>query len=1195
MDSLDDQPTGFPMPTFTVAHQKVDLEVNFNQEIRGRTEITIYPDSADLREIRLHGRQCSINKVLVNDQSPLSVRHHDPCSQITLHSDSSVHQHHHLEAKLADARPGRSPDIIIGLPRKLKIVPVEVAVVHTQAGASIKISNPQVQGASTTEVTQALSDTTAAKFTPLTVVIEFESCHAHECLQFVSGKRGKGRWPHVYTRTKPGSGGASPLFPCVDELECRCTWDVSIKCVRTVGDAIRQTVADAENSHLRNGDADVSQRPAHESTEMLVLCSGELTDDIVDKNDPTFKTVSFSCSQQLAPQQVGFAIGPFEKISLGEFRDAQQVEDIGRNAVEILAYCLPGRAEETRNTCLPTTMAIDYVVQKYISCPVKSYLMCFVEDAAEDTSIFAGLTVCSTHLLYADQVIDPAQKVTRTLVHAIVAQWLGVNIIPQTPQDTWLVVGAAYFVVNLFMKELSGNNEYRAHLKYQADRIPEQDYARPSIWDIGACLHVDAGMYDFLALKAPVVLFILDRRIAKREGTSKMPGIIAKIMTKARTGDLENNALSTELFQKAAEKAGHEKIDDFLAQWVRGIGHPRFACTQRFNKKKMVIEMSIKQVQLDRHVTLDIEPGQFMRKIHEAHHGMDPDTEPTVFTGPMTVRIHEADGTPYEHTIVIKDAVTTFEVPYNTKYKRLKRSKKQRARASTKAVAEDGEEEQDSLVYCLGDTMQSEAEEKQWRIVNWTPEQEDKMNAESFEWIRVDADFEWICLSSLNINGYMYVSQLQQDRDVVAHLESIQVISRFPSSQPLSSVLVRTVMDRRYFHGVRVLAAKAMAKHTFEMIEVEVELVKDGETVKEKRMIEVEGVGFFQLKKAYEELFCVMDRGSAMARPNDFSDQMSYNVRCGIIEAMASIRNQNGHAHKEARTFLLDKLKFNDNSVNEYSDAHYISKLMKATTSVALARPRFHEEDIEKNEDIEDEAAELKKFENELLEEIDRYRRMDEWTSSYQNLYSRTALECQAMLAAAGVGDFSPLHFLQYTRPGNYDLLRHAAYNVLITPEIFNNEAVLKYVLYCVVADPSSYIRRGIQEAIGVALGRRAIGEKSRSSKPASEGLIVEEADTNGEEASRRQAELNRRQDLNTAIRALKAELGSREALQSALWKAVSYDQITLEDLQALLDFCHILYEPVEEMKVSLRLPRYWKMQYLGKVSFQASRLSFAH
>ena len=42
----------------------------------------------------------------------------------------------------------------------------------------------------------------------------------------------------------------------------------------------------------------------------------------------------------------------------------------------------------------------------------------------------------------------------------------------------------------------------------------------------------------------------------------------------------------------------------------------------------------------------------------------------------MTIRIHEADGTPYEHVLDIRSQYKRYEVPFNTKYKRVRRNTK---------------------------------------------------------------------------------------------------------------------------------------------------------------------------------------------------------------------------------------------------------------------------------------------------------------------------------------------------------------------------------------------------------------------------------------------------------------------------------------------------------------------------------------
>ena len=138
----------------------------------------------------------------------------------------------------------------------------------------------------------------------------------------------------------------------------------------------------------------------------------------------------------------------------------------------------------------------------------------------------------------------------------------------------------------------------------------------------------------------------------------------------------------------------------------------------------------------------------------------------------MTIRIHEADGTPYEHIIEIKEAKTTFDIPYNTKYKRLKRSRRQRERTAAVAGTDYAAGVSDDvLLYSLGDVLQSEEDVREWDLSDWSKDDEDKMSQESYEWIRMDADFEWICKMTVNMQSYMWVSQLQQDRDVVAQLE----------------------------------------------------------------------------------------------------------------------------------------------------------------------------------------------------------------------------------------------------------------------------------------------------------------------------------------------------------------------------------------------------------------------------------------
>jgi transcription initiation factor TFIID subunit 2 len=300
---------------FRVAHQKVELEIDFQSEtLRGSTEITIHPDSVDLKTIKLNLRQSkvtllSVKEALAPDRSyGVSATYKDPYDDLTLHPPSTINQYHILAERIKPAvkvRPDK--ELRFNLPKKIRIVPVDEATVHTEGLGTIEIKNPTSGEGVVAEATQAIADTSVAKFTALVVAIEFTSKNIRDGLHLVNHRQGNGRYPYAYTRNGAGAGTASCLFPCVDELQARNTWDITITCPRTIGDVLRQKSSNvriqSEHSGLAEESA-TSSKPAYEDREMVVLCSGEMTDEIMDKSDPTKKSVSFSCSMLLSAQQI---------------------------------------------------------------------------------------------------------------------------------------------------------------------------------------------------------------------------------------------------------------------------------------------------------------------------------------------------------------------------------------------------------------------------------------------------------------------------------------------------------------------------------------------------------------------------------------------------------------------------------------------------------------------------------------------------------------------------------------------------------------------------------------------------------------------------------------------------------------------------------------------------------------------------
>ena len=126
--------------------------------------------------------------------------------------------------------------------------------------------------------------------------------------------------------------------------------------------------------------------------------------------------------------------------------------------------------------------------------------------------------------------------------------------------------------------------------------------------------------------------------------------------------------------------------------------------------------------------------------------------------------------------------------------------------------------------------------------------------------------------------------------------QSIQYLEIQKGHPLISTFLIRTLMDQRYFHGVRTSAVLALANNARE---------------------EFNWIGLLHLEKAYQELFCYPD--SSMSRPNDFSDRTAYLVQCAIPNAVAKVRDASGRATFRVRHWLYEKLRYNDNSNNEVS------------------------------------------------------------------------------------------------------------------------------------------------------------------------------------------------------------------------------------------------------------------------------------
>lgn len=381
----------------------------------------------------------------------------------------------------------------------------------------------------------------------------------------------------------------------------------------------------------------------------------------------------------------------------------------------------------------------------------------------------------------------------------------------------------------------------------------------------------------------------------------------------------------------------------------------------------------------------------------------------------------------------------------------------------------------------------------------------------------------------------------------------------------MSTILIRTLMDRRYYHGIRTAAIKGLAKCATQA---------------------VDNIGLFHLEKAFQELFCAP--GTTIPLPNDYSDRALHMIRCAIPPALASIRNERGTVPLRIQRFLLDQIKFNDNSINNFSDNSYVATVL---TCLANAIAQSHQAaektytfSLDKDDmDMDEESARIK---TDALAEIERYRRIDEWIASFRNIYTTTAIACLKTLKESGAVDNGIKDILQFTCPGNADNVRISALSALVQLKIGTKTSMLKYMLHSLVDERSPHMRASLIAVLGTALGQIGIGDgpsdKSQEAPVEGDAGLVLEQDASAET---RQADVARTSSPAAALEALQKIVKNDKVLQDGLWLSIRSPSQSLSEITELLDIAALLFDSSAEMDSLLTvipMPRIYQVRHVG-------------
>lgn len=255
--------------SFTLLKQQLEFDFSFAPlRVKGLTTLDIQPDKAQLREITLNCRQLRPTSIRIEGEKA-AFSYSNLHQRLTLYPGTDLEQYHFIKQRIARHASGGEDELYIVVPDRVKIREVR----PSEAGMT--------------------DDAPGTFYAPLKLEIEYELDDFRDALHFVGVEDGDSRFPHAYTRNSSFPGTASCLFPCVDDGETRCIFDVSIRYPRTLGDALSKSSASNASAHapadgvekadsvmldVDDEQADLSEE--EKAMEMQVICSGTLTDDV---------------------------------------------------------------------------------------------------------------------------------------------------------------------------------------------------------------------------------------------------------------------------------------------------------------------------------------------------------------------------------------------------------------------------------------------------------------------------------------------------------------------------------------------------------------------------------------------------------------------------------------------------------------------------------------------------------------------------------------------------------------------------------------------------------------------------------------------------------------------------------------------------------------------------------------------------
>mmetsp|Transcript_15642 Transcript_15642/g.39970 ORF Transcript_15642/g.39970 Transcript_15642/m.39970 type:complete len:1340 (+) Transcript_15642:173-4192(+) len=579
-----------------------------------------------------------------------------------------------------------------------------------------------------------------------------------------------------------------------------------------------------------------------------VVSCGRLVEQVYNSEE-TEKTFFYKLDIPTCPSQLSLAVGCFEIYP----------DPVHKNVTH---FCVPGRLAELKHTVAFFSRALTFL-EKYLRTPFPyhHYKQVFVEECPEDAITGASMGIFSTHLLYDPTIIDQAFESTRTLCISLAEQWFGFWLAPKNWGDWWLRSGLSRFLASKFCEYFFGKVEEQSFLLREAEWVYRNDDWLQSL-STSNFMHPIEVQSELVRRKSLLAV----QTLSKRMGDDSFQDLLGEVLRDRKM--TKEHILHTRSFFNLVKKLDTSPIvEQFRDEWVEGTGYPQFFCGYVFNRKKQQFEVALKRTS----------------------------KSATSFSGMMTVRVHEVDGT-YDHHIKVDDEAVLQTFPC---YSRIRKSKVKHV------VYENGESAE--VVLARGRTDIPVL------------------------WLRFDPDMEWgLRELAVRFPEWQLIWQLELDRNIDAQIQAIRGLGEHPTSSA-SGVLASILANRDYFYRVRIEAARVLAGGSDMFVPVD-ESFSDAKRmiVAADRGIRTNFMNLQSILSFYKDRFYEVSRPA----PNDFRDVAEYFVKCEIPLAIAKMRNQQNATPFELIDFLLELLDYNDNAGNPYSDGRFVSNVVRAIAHI---------------------------------------------------------------------------------------------------------------------------------------------------------------------------------------------------------------------------------------------------------------------